>query len=107
MTEEFHFSSKDNYFIDNEVFYNEFDTLSTPSNFRIDFPILAQDSLFIAPQKKSFFKSDVFRIGFVPALFFTASAATWGERENIGKSEIAIYPHLKMVMITTCNMCLR
>lgn len=42
--------------------------------------VLQQDHII---QKKTFFQKDAVRIGFVPLLFFTASAATWGERKEI------------------------
>lgn len=38
---------------------------------------------FSSPDKKSFFETDVVRIGFVPSIFLTASAATWGSRKEI------------------------
>ncbi len=41
------------------------------------------DSLALENVKKSFFKRDAVRIGLPPAIFFAASAATWGSREKI------------------------
>lgn len=38
---------------------------------------------FSVPDKKSFFETDAVQIGFVPLIFFTASAATWGSRNEI------------------------
>lgn len=81
--ESFLFSTKKNYFTPFETSENKYDTSPYQSIRFTDFPSLAQDSLLLTPKKKSFTQTDAFRIGFVPALFFTASAATWGERENI------------------------
>ena len=43
------------------------------------------DSATIAPRRRmhTVFDHDAMRIGFAPALFFTASALTWSEREHI------------------------
>lgn len=57
--------------------------LQAQSFFSKDSVLLKKDSLLISTKKKSFLKSDAFRIGFIPSLFFTASASTWGERKNI------------------------
>ncbi len=38
---------------------------------------------FTTPDKKSFFETDAAQIGFVPLVFFGASAATWGSRKEI------------------------
>ncbi|MCL7986648.1 phosphatase PAP2 family protein [Sphingobacterium sp. lm-10] len=46
-------------------------------------PFLHRDSLAVENIGKSFFKKDAVRIGLTPTIFFAASAATWGSRENI------------------------
>jgi membrane-associated phospholipid phosphatase len=42
-----------------------------------------QDSIVLEQTKKTFFQHDAVRIGLPPAIFFAASAATWGSREKI------------------------
>lgn len=42
-----------------------------------------QDSITLEQTKKTFFQHNAVRIGLPPAIFFAASAATWGSREKI------------------------
>lgn len=48
-----------------------------------------------SPDKKSFFETDVVKIGFVPMIFFTASAATWGSRKEIREMRNRYLPYFK------------
>lgn len=47
------------------------------------------------PDKKSFFETDAAQIGFVPLVFFTASAATWGSRKEIRELRNRYIPTFK------------
>ena len=50
---------------------------------------------FSVPDKKSFFETDAVQMGFVPLVFFTASAATWGSRKEIRELRNRYIPTFK------------
>lgn|SRR5690554_672046 len=50
---------------------------------------------FSVSDKKSFFETDVVRIGLPPMIFFTASAATWGSRKEIRELRNRYLPSFK------------
>jgi membrane-associated phospholipid phosphatase len=55
-----------------------------PDSLNVSQPEVVIDTLIDSnAEKKSFWQSKVVRISTVPVLFFTASAATWGSREEI------------------------
>lgn len=72
---------------------NGFTTLQNSDSF-INLKHLDTTNLYI-PEKKSFFETDAVQIGFVPLVFFTASAATWGSRKEIRELRNRYIPTFK------------
>ncbi len=68
------------------------DSLSTSMNF--DTASLTQQ--IMATNKKSFFQKQGVQMAIAPALFFSASAATWGERREIRKLRNRYIPNFKV-----------
>ncbi|MGJ7030798.1 phosphatase PAP2 family protein [Niabella hirudinis] len=53
------------------------------------------DSVFRSPERKPFFEKQAMEIGFAPALFLAASAATWGEKKSIREVRNRYLPGFK------------